>query len=138
MGVEAGRAVCARRRVSAARVRRFSGSGRVADAVAGDGASARRGCVREVRRWLRARETAVQVAIDAEARAGAALVRLASQGSGLTWAATQVGISRGVARRLVEAASSTARRTQDAGAGLTSEPEVRAEVTSQRRKERPR
>lgn len=135
MGVEAGRAVRARRRASAARAGRLSGGARAADAASTGGAAARRGSVREVRRWMRARDTALQAAIDAEARAGVALVGLAAHGPGLTWAATRVGITRGVARRLVAAASSTAERIQGVKPGLVAEPEARAEVRSRRGKE---
>jgi hypothetical protein len=131
MGVTAGRAVGARRREAATRASRLVSRQAQVDEVAAGGAARRNRAVREVRRWLRSGEAALRRAQVADERAGAALVRLAAQGTGLGSAAAAAGLTRATARRLVAAASSTGQPTDTAGSGAASDPELRP-VTSSR------
>lgn len=123
MGVGAARSVRKRQQTTAARVARLVAGQMGTDAAGAEQSARRRSLKREVRRWIRAREAARERARAAEVRAGAALARLATGGLGLNVAASAVGLSRGTARRLVAAASSTGEPVPDQSVGSLLEPE---------------
>jgi len=84
----------------------------------GPNASARRqritAAVRDGRRALLTRRTSRAAVQDAEARVGAALVRITAEGLPLKAAIDAVGVSKTVGRRLASASAETTRRLSPA------------------------
>lgn len=135
MGVGAAQSVRRRQRATAARVARLVAGQTGPDATDAGRRAKRRSLVREVRRCLRAHEAARKRTLEAEVRAGTALVRLAAGGLGLNKAAASVGLSRGAARRLVAVAASTGEPRHDPGNESLSEPGPDQDRSSPQREE---
>jgi hypothetical protein len=109
VGIEATKALQARRREAAARVDRLVVVAEDRRTVGSGGRARIKAAVRDGRRALRAMGAAEQALVELRARAGLALTRLTADGLSRNEAYQALGVSRAVGRRLLE--PSGARRT---------------------------
>ncbi|WP_148046156.1 hypothetical protein [Nocardioides marmoriginsengisoli] len=122
MGSETTKALRARQREASTRVTRL-----IAEADAGSPiGSARRtrinSAVREGRRAITALGSAERAVADAEARAGAALIRITEDGLSNNEAFESLGISRAVGRRLINLSVSTRRAPAGLSTSTSTDP----------------
>ncbi|MEO7944459.1 MAG: hypothetical protein ABIR34_13760 [Marmoricola sp.] len=117
MGAEATKSVRAQQREVAARVERLITTYDQHRPLGPHEAAGRRrikAAVHAVHRALRARDAAQAAVEEAEVRAGVALLRINDEGLSLTGAFHALGLSRGVGRRLVQAAQNPTRHRSPA------------------------